>query len=87
MLSASASFKGFDTNGNDKISCSEFMSENFFRLGCSKRFSIDFCEKLDDDKDGFLEFEDFIVFWYLFKNKRLVYCDGCGAFVDAVYLR
>ncbi|GMN64986.1 hypothetical protein TIFTF001_034061 [Ficus carica] len=62
---------------HDNMGIREMLSASASFKGCSRRFSIDFCKKVDDDKDGFLEFGDFIVFWYLVKNKRLVYCDGC----------
>ncbi|KAF3457821.1 hypothetical protein FNV43_RR02481 [Rhamnella rubrinervis] len=70
-----------DLDEDGSISASEYVKG--FK-SCSNETVF---EKLDENGDGMLDFEEFMSLYYLFKSNRLVFCDGhgCRAFLDGVF--
>ncbi|XP_010274594.1 PREDICTED: uncharacterized protein LOC104609873 [Nelumbo nucifera] len=84
-MKAAEQFMSMDGDGDGKVSITEF-TEYLKSAGCNvdKNLSRNLFEELDRDKNGVLDFEEAIVFFYI-STKRMIICGGCGSFIRDVY--
>ncbi|PIA49598.1 hypothetical protein AQUCO_01300408v1 [Aquilegia coerulea] len=75
-------FNSMDIDGDGKISMNEF--EEYVKKKW-RRFKPELFAELDKDGDGFLDFEEVIVFYYMAKMRNS-FCDGCcGEYLKNLY--
>nr|DAD39342.1 TPA_asm: hypothetical protein HUJ06_013665 [Nelumbo nucifera] len=74
-------FKKIDADGNRKVSLDEF---NEYCRRKSKKLPKHCFNELDKNGDGFLDFEEIIVFFYIIQT-RTISCSGCGSLVMGMY--
>ncbi|KAM5553386.1 hypothetical protein ABKV19_025545 [Rosa sericea] len=77
-------FQSMDTNGDKRISYSEF---NDFLDQSGHRWILNdpnFFKKLDRNRDGGLDFEEVITVYYIIKTRRVM-CRGCSVYLCGLY--
>ncbi|XP_010256259.1 PREDICTED: uncharacterized protein LOC104596703 [Nelumbo nucifera] len=78
-------FNSMDRNEDGKISITEFkeylVGEKY---GNNNNNYSKLFEELDRDNNGFLDFDEAIVFFYI-STARLVICGGCGILIKEIY--
>ncbi|XP_024192672.1 uncharacterized protein LOC112196541 [Rosa chinensis] len=79
-------FQSMDTNGDGRISCSEF--KDFLRQSGYNWIINDpnFFNRLDRNGDGGLDFGEVLTFYYIIKTRK-IRCQGsqCGAYLFGLY--
>lgn len=77
-------FQSMDTNHDGRISCSEF---NDFLQQSGYNWIIkdpNFFSKLDQNRNGSLDFEEVLTFLYIIKT-RYIWCKGCNVYLCGLY--
>ncbi|XVF66457.1 hypothetical protein PTKIN_Ptkin10aG0037400 [Pterospermum kingtungense] len=73
-------FRSLDKNGDGKINLQEYIAAlNKQRKTWLSNSS--FFKELDEDGNGSLDFNEVLMLFYIIESGRLVFCDGCGAFL------
>ncbi|PON94860.1 Parvalbumin [Trema orientale] len=75
-------FRSMDTNGDERVSDSEFT--RFLQQNGYHWVNSDMFAQLDANGDGSLDFWEVLTFYYIVKT-RAVWCDGCGVQLHALY--
>lgn len=81
------SFEEKDANGDRQVTLGEYRTfysscEDFGRISVAL---TDLFKHLDKNKDGTLDFEEFIACYYVLFNSKYRFCDACGSIVWGVY--
>ncbi|XP_058099928.1 uncharacterized protein LOC131244315 [Magnolia sinica] len=74
-------FEAMDADGNGKVSVAEF--SNFASKLGLKGFDKNFFNQIDKDKNGFLDFEEALLFYYIITTRP--FCDMCGQLIMDMY--
>ncbi|XP_042993070.1 uncharacterized protein LOC122319185 [Carya illinoinensis] len=82
---AQDAFQKMKSENNNTISLTDFLDiflpDSFPKsVACSL-----FEDQLDVNRDGILDFNEFITLFYLHQSKRLLYCHGCEKFLTGLY--
>ncbi|XP_059652924.1 uncharacterized protein LOC132300013 [Cornus florida] len=78
-------YETLDADGDKTVSIQEymaFMREEGYGRPCIRP---SFYENLDYNRDGVLDFEEVLTFYYLFKSGRMVICQKCGVFITGLF--
>ena len=77
-------FNSMDTNGDGRISRSEFLQ--FLRKFNNTQWIQELFQSIDQNGDGSLDFVEFLTLFYFVSNRR-VKCDGlgCNTWLQGLY--
>ncbi|KAG6645205.1 uncharacterized protein LOC122274150 [Carya illinoinensis] len=77
-------FQKMNLENNKTISLTDFLDiclpDSF-----PKSVACSLFKELDVNRDGSLDFDEFITLFYLHQSKRLLYCHGCEKFLTGLY--
>ncbi|CAH2050085.1 unnamed protein product [Thlaspi arvense] len=81
---ASQFFQLLDADGDGRVSTREFLDFLLKEERIAPDLVPQLFQKLDANGDGVLDFWECMTLYYMTRAGRLVFCNGCGSYLDGI---